>query len=131
KSTPRRGRWRTAGSLRPERGIVGGVTTRVEDLQTERGDFYIGGRVEGSERTESLIYDADDLVRHGVIVGMTGSGKTGLGIDILEEALLSKIPCLIIDPKGDMGNLRLIFPEFRPEDFAPWIDPAEAARDGV
>ncbi|HEX2152639.1 MAG TPA: hypothetical protein VHL52_01510 [Acidimicrobiia bacterium] len=68
---------------------------------------------------------------HGIIVGMTGSGKTGLGVDLLEEALLSDIPCLIIDPKGDMGNLRLIFPDFSPSDFAPWVDPAEAERDGI
>ncbi len=61
---------------------------------------------------------------------MTGSGKTGLGVDLLEEALLDGIPCLVIDPKGDMGNLTLDFPEFRPSDFRPWIDQAEAVRDG-
>jgi hypothetical protein len=62
---------------------------------------------------------------------MTGSGKTGLGIDLLEDALLRGIPCLVIDPKGDMGNLLLTFPELRPEDFRPWIEEAAAAREGI
>ncbi len=65
--------------------------------------------------------DPSDLTTHGVIVGMTGSGKTGLGIDLLEDALLQGVPCLVIDPKGDMGNLLLTFPELRPADFRPWI----------
>ena len=100
-------------------------------MEVEPGQFYIGARVENGERGEPLLYAGDDLVTHGVIVGMTGSGKTGLGMDVLEEALLSGVPCLIIDPKGDMGNLRLVFPELRPADFAPWIEPAEAEREGV
>ena len=62
---------------------------------------------------------------------MTGSGKTGLGIDLLEDALLQGIPCLVIDPKGDMGNLLLTFPELRPADFRPWIEEAEASRQGI
>ena len=62
---------------------------------------------------------------------MTGSGKTGLGIDLLEDALLQGIPCLVIDPKGDMGNLLLTFPELRPSDFRPWIEEAAAAREGI
>lgn len=102
-------------------------------MQTEPGEFYCGGVIdpESGQRGKPFVYPADALVTHGVIVGMTGSGKTGLGVGLLEEALLSGIPCLVIDPKGDMGNLRLIFPDLEPSDFAPWVDPAEAERRGV
>ena len=98
------------------------------------GAFYIGGRYDiekGSLLDEPVIYDSRDLTTHGVIVGMTGSGKTGLAIDILEEAALDRIPAIIIDPKGDMTNLLLTFPELRPEDFLPWINPDDAARKGL
>ena len=74
--------------------------------------------------------DAAHLTTHGIVVGMTGSGKTGLAVVLLEEALLRGIPALILDPKGDMGNLLLNFPGLRAEDFRPWIDEAEAARNG-
>ncbi len=95
--------------------------------------FYLG-RVfdfdKGESTTEDLYYDPDDLVTHGVVLGMTGSGKTGLSVILLEEAALSGIPTIIIDPKGDMTNLLLAFPDYKPSDFLPWIDPAEAKKEG-
>ncbi len=102
-------------------------------IDVPSGKLYLGQVVDPSthERTdESVMYDSGQLTTHGVIVGMTGSGKTGLSMILLEEALLQGIPTLIIDPKGDMGNLLLQFPDFEAKDFAPWIDPAEADRDG-
>jgi len=92
-------------------------------MDLDRGALYIG---RDSDTEHPITYEADNLTTHGVIVGMTGSGKTGLGIDVIEEALLNQIPCLIIDPKGDMGNLALNFPDMAPVDFEPWIDKATA-----
>lgn len=98
------------------------------------GAFYLGKTYDlaaKSARDELLLYDAKDLTTHAVCVGMTGSGKTGLCLALLEEAAIDGIPAIIIDPKGDLGNLLLTFPELRSADFQPWLDPADAARKGM
>ena len=98
------------------------------------GVFYLGRQ---KNNDDLLLYDSKDLVTHAVCVGMTGSGKTGLCITLLEEAAIDNIPAIIIDPKGDLANLLLTFPNLAPEDFAPWVtegDPAQVAklwRDGL
>ena len=97
------------------------------------GAFYLGKRfdtVTDSLTDEPVLYDSKDLTTHAAIIGMTGSGKTGLGIGILEEAALDHVPVIAIDPKGDMGNLLLTFPRLRPEDFRPWINPRAAMDRG-
>lgn len=92
--------------------------------------FYLGKEYHLEDRTlgKPILYEARDLTTHGVVVGMTGSGKTGLCLSILEEAAIDGYPCIIIDLKGDLANLLLQFPDLRAEDFLPWIDPAEARR---
>ncbi|MCI0545875.1 MAG: DUF87 domain-containing protein [Candidatus Rokubacteria bacterium] len=98
------------------------------------GVFYLGRPYDIAARKPGaglLLYDAKDLVTHAVCIGMTGSGKTGLCIALLEEALIDGIPALIIDPKGDLANLLLTFPDLRPADFAPWVNPDEARRKGL
>ncbi|HEX7035481.1 MAG TPA: DUF87 domain-containing protein [Pseudomonadales bacterium] len=94
------------------------------------GAFYLG-RLADREPPELLLYDSKDLTTHAVIVGMTGSGKTGLGIALIEEAAIDHVPVVAIDPKGDLGNLLLTFPELRAADFEPWIDPRAALEAGV
>lgn len=101
-------------------------------MEMRPGHFYLGSFIDNEgQKTEPFPYEAADLTTHGVIVGMTGSGKTGLAIDLLEEALLSGIPALIIDPKGDMTNLLLNFPELSSDKFRPWIDESTARREGI
>ncbi len=98
------------------------------------GVFYLGRRVdaEGTPRPDApLLYESKDLTTHAVCVGMTGSGKTGLCVSLLEEAAIDGIPAIAIDPKGDLTNLALAFPDLAAADFAPWVDPDEAGREGV
>lgn len=96
--------------------------------------LYLGKLVDpstGKLEDDLLLYQSKNLTTHAVCVGMTGSGKTGLGIVLLEEAALKKIPAIIIDPKGDLTNLYLTFPNLSPEEFKPWVDLAEAERKGM
>ena len=95
------------------------------------GLFYLGRPYDLERRQPRpgyTLYDSRDLVTHAVCVGMTGSGKTGLCLCLLEEAAIDGVPAIVIDPKGDLGNLLLTFPDLRPEDFAPWIDEDDARR---
>src|SRR5204863_8243369 len=92
-------------------------------------DFLLGGQIDAArhERADTTAtVNSGDLTTHGVIVGMTGSGKTGLGVSLLEEAAIDGIPCIIVDPKGDLTNLLLQFPELKPDDFKPWLNADDA-----
>ena len=98
------------------------------------GAFYLGKSYDlerNQLQDELVLYDSKDLTTHAVIIGMTGSGKTGLGIGMIEEAAIDRIPVIAIDPKGDLGNLLLTFPELRGEDFQPWVNPKEAETKGL
>ena len=98
------------------------------------GLLYLGRELDldtGKTSPAPLLFKNKDLTTHGMIIGMTGSGKTGLGIGLIEEAIMDNVPSLIIDPKGDMANLLLTFPGLAPGDFQPWLDPAEAEKKGV
>lgn len=96
-------------------------------------NFFLGMLYDPAQRKatdQPMLYDPANLTTHAIITGMTGSGKTGLGIGMLEEAALKGIPAIIIDPKGDLTNLLLHFPDFKPSDFEPWLDPDAARREG-
>ncbi len=98
------------------------------------GSFYLGNHYDmaaGIALDSKLLYDSRDLTTHAVCVGMTGSGKTGLCLSLLEDALLDGVPAIAIDPKGDLGNLLLVDPQFTAEFYAEWIDPGEPARKGI
>ncbi|MEM7034805.1 MAG: DUF87 domain-containing protein [Chloroflexota bacterium] len=95
--------------------------------------FFLGRSFDhttGETSENDYVYDPDDLTTHAVVVGMTGSGKTGLCLDLMEEAALNNLPAILIDPKGDITNLLLHFPELLPADFEPWINPDNARRAG-
>ncbi|MGE0455953.1 MAG: ATP-binding protein [Vicinamibacteria bacterium] len=96
-------------------------------------DLYLGKAVDPKTgaQTQRLDLRSSDLLTHGLIVGMTGSGKTGLAIALVEELLGRGVPVLAIDPKGDLGNLLLLFEDLQPASFGPWIDPQAAAREGL
>ena len=97
-------------------------------------ELRIGGELDPASRERGAgmtVIDTADLTTHGVIVGMTGSGKTGLGIVLIEECLSAGVPTLLIDPKGDLTNLCLTFPELAPADFEPWVNPSDVAKAGV
>jgi len=101
-------------------------------MQDYKGKFYLGRNYnanEGQITDQNILYDPEDLTTHAVVVGMTGSGKTGLCIGLLEEAAINNIPALLIDPKGDITNTLLHFPELLPSDFQPWINADEARRE--
>lgn len=108
------------------------------DIQPEDyeslGKFYLGRNYDVEKRKledELVLYDSKDLVTHGVVLGMTGSGKTGLCFTLLEEAAMDNIPAIVIDPKGDITNLLLTFPDLAAEDFRPWINEDDARKKGV
>ncbi|WP_071704998.1 helicase HerA domain-containing protein [Murdochiella vaginalis] len=98
------------------------------------GEFYLGQQVnpETGEKEEiPFLYASSDLTTHAMLVGMTGSGKTGLGIDLLEEAIVDGLPAIVLDPKGDMANLLLAFPSISGTQLLPWITPQAAEQAGL
>lgn len=114
----------------PGTGSAGSALPAYEGL----GTFYLGRPVDpatGETAPAPLLYDAADLVTHALVVGMTGSGKTGLIVDLIEEAAIDGVPALVVDPKGDLANLALAFPDLAPADFEPWVDADRARREGL
>jgi Helicase HerA, central domain len=104
------------------------------DSYEKLGQFYLGRTYDMETKTpkdDLILYDSKDLVTHGVVLGMTGSGKTGLCLALLEEALMDGIPIIAIDPKGDIGNLLFTFPDLSGERLKPWVNPDDARRKGV
>jgi hypothetical protein len=113
---------------------VAGEPAMQDEALDKPGSFYLGRQYQLADNQvlpAPVLYDSANLTTHAVCVGMTGSGKTGLCLSLLEEAALDGVPAIAIDPKGDLGNLLLTFPELRPEDFRPWVDPSVAQRKGI
>ncbi len=109
------------------------MSVSVGDYE-QLGQFYLGKEFDHAAQQvgdELVLYDSKDLVTHGVVLGMTGSGKTGLCIALLEEAAMDNIPAIVIDPKGDISNLLLTFPKLDAESFEPWVNPDDAAKKGI
>lgn len=99
----------------------------MKDIYEKMALFYLGKNA----KDDSLsLYKSKHLTTHAAIIGMTGLGKTGLGIWLIEEAAIDNIPSIVIDPKGDIGNLCLAFAQMRPEDYLPWVDESEALNKG-
>ncbi len=110
------------------------MTVAMDADYEKLGSFYLGRRYNmaaGEAEPDLLLYDSKDLTTHAVCVGMTGSGKTGLCLGLIEEAAIDGIPAILIDPKGDLANLMLTFPDLAPADFEPWVNADEAASQGV
>ncbi len=104
------------------------------EIYEKLATFYLGRGYDlsGGKLTDDLLlYDAKDLTTHALCVGMTGSGKTGLCLSLLEEAALDGVPVICVDPKGDLANLALSFPDLKPSDFKPWLEPSAASRKGL
>jgi len=119
--------------ISPNRTSKAGSGENVQDFE-KLGVFYLGRPYDLPAKQAKpgwLLYDSKDLVTHAVCVGMTGSGKTGLCLSLLEEAAIDNIPAIILDPKGDLGNLLLMFPNLKGEDFQPWINEDDARKKGL
>ena len=122
-----------ADSIMAAKKSAGSTFETAEDIEG-LGVFYLGRKVDpdqGSTASLPLLIDARRFTTHAVCVGMTGSGKTGLLIDLIEEAAIDGIPTLVIDPKGDLANVLLSFPNLAPADFLPWVEADAAKRDGI
>lgn len=110
------------------------MSATSDNLLEKLGQFYLGKHYDPSTkdiRDEPVLYQSKDLVTHGVVLGMTGSGKTGLCLALLEEAAMDNIPAIVIDPKGDISNLLLTFPDLDAKSFRPWINEDDAIKKGI